>query len=119
MQETPEHRCISVVKLSLDAGFVHASTRSKAILVGAGRYIDAWSSRSTWGGGYPPTGCGDYVLDRACTDTVVIPEGQTVLLDVSPPRLYLILIEGTLIFDRRDLLLQARTHSDVYAIRTI
>jgi hypothetical protein len=34
---------------------------------------------------------------------VVIPEGQTVLLDISPPRLYLLLIEGTLIFDRRDI----------------
>jgi hypothetical protein len=59
------------------------------------------------------------VLDRTCTETVVIPEGQTVLLDVSPPRLYLILIEGTLVFDRRDLLLQARTASDVYAIQSI
>ncbi len=42
-------------------------------------------------------------MDRDCTDTVVIPAGQTVLLDVSPPRLFLVLIEGTLIFDRRDI----------------
>jgi hypothetical protein len=48
-------------------------------------------------------GCGNYAVDRTCTDTVVIPQGQTVLLDISPPRLYLILIEGTLIFDRRDI----------------
>ena len=30
-----------------------------------------------------------------------------VLLDVSPPRLHLLLIEGTLVFDRVDLELQA------------
>jgi hypothetical protein len=32
---------------------------------------------------------------------------QTILLDVSPPRLFLILIQGTLIFHRKDLHLQA------------
>jgi hypothetical protein len=32
---------------------------------------------------------------------------QTILLDVSPPRLFLILIQGTLIFDRKNLHLQA------------
>lgn len=72
------------------------------------RYIDAWSARTTWGGGLPPVGCGDYAVDRECTDSVVIPEGQTVLLDISPPRFYLILVEGTLIFDRRDIELKVR-----------
>jgi hypothetical protein len=69
-------------------------------------YIDAWSSRSTWGGSPPPTGCGFYQDDSQCTDSVVIPEGQVVLLDISPPRFYLILIEGKLVFHRRDLHLQ-------------
>jgi hypothetical protein len=32
---------------------------------------------------------------------------QVILLDVSPPRLHLILIEGTLIFARKELHLQA------------
>ena len=39
-------------------------------------YIDAWSSRTTWGGKAPPTGCGSWVDDKGCTDTVYIPEGQ-------------------------------------------
>jgi hypothetical protein len=69
-------------------------------------YIDVWSARTTWGGLAPPTGCGDYVVDPSCDESVVIPAGQVVLLDVSPPRLYLILIQGTLIFDRKDLHLQ-------------
>ncbi len=34
-------------------------------------------------------------------DSVVIPQGQTILLDVYLPRLYLILVRGMLIFDRK------------------
>lgn len=70
-------------------------------------YVDAWSSRTTWGGNAPPTGCGSWKDDKLCTETIVIPEGQVVLLDVSPPRFYLILVMGTLIFERKDLHLQA------------
>ena len=69
-------------------------------------YIDAWSARTTWGGNAPPIGCGDYVVDPDCQETIVIPAGQVVLLDVSPPRIFLLLIQGTLIFDRKDLHLQ-------------
>jgi hypothetical protein len=79
-------------------------------------YIDAWSSRSTWGGNPPPTGCGSYKDDAQCTDSVVIPEGQVVLLDISPPRFYLILIEGKLIFHRRDLHLQVLKPTLLYFI---
>lgn len=53
------------------------------------QYIDLWSRNSTWGNAAPP-GAGDSVL---------IPAGQTVLLDVSPPLLELLIIEGALIFD--------------------
>jgi hypothetical protein len=37
---------------------------------------DAWSARTTWGGGAPPQGCGSWDQDKECTETVVIPEGQ-------------------------------------------
>lgn len=37
----------------------------------------------------------------------MIPEGQVVLLDRSLPRFYLILIEGTLLFDRTDIEMSA------------
>jgi hypothetical protein len=70
-------------------------------------YIDTWSARTTWGGMAPPTGCGDWAVDKSCTDTVYIPAGQVVLLDQSLARFYLILIEGSLIFDRTDISLSA------------
>ena len=62
-------------------------------------YIDRWSSVYTWGGGPLPQ----------LGDSVYIKQGQTVFLDVSPPVLNLILIEGALIFeDEQDLHLQAK-----------
>jgi len=70
-------------------------------------YVDVWSSRNTWGGAAPPTGCGAWHLDPECSDSVYIPEGQVVLLDISLPRFLLILIEGTLIFDRTDIEMSA------------
>jgi len=54
-------------------------------------YVDLWSRASTWGGdaaGIPTEG-----------DTVVIPRGTTVLLDVSPPPLVALLIQGRLVVD--------------------
>ena len=60
------------------------------------RLINPWSQPATWGGQVPQSG-----------DAVVIPAGQIVLLDVSPPPLHSLLIEGELIFDRRNLALTA------------
>ena len=62
-------------------------------------YVDLWSSRFTWGGGPLPVE----------GDSVYIKSGQTVFLDISPPILNLVLIEGSLIFqDEQDLHLQAK-----------
>eukprot|EP00731_Ephydatia_muelleri_P028251 Em0019g1124a len=52
-------------------------------------YVDLWSSPFTWGGGPIPTD-GDFV---------VIPSGQTLLLDTSTGVLSFLLIQGQLIFD--------------------
>lgn len=60
-------------------------------------YIERWSESATWGGENPP-GLGD---------SVFIPKGQNVLLDVSPPKLKAIMIEGQLIFNDQDLELNA------------
>ena len=62
-------------------------------------YIDRWSAITTWGGEAPPTE----------GESAVIPAGQNVLLDVSPPPLVLIIIEGRLLFeDAQDINLQAK-----------
>lgn len=52
-------------------------------------YVDLWSRATTWGGSSPPVE----------GDTVLIPANTTILLDVSPPQLEAMVIEGTLIFD--------------------
>lgn len=91
---------LSVTFASLGATVRNATVRF--------RYLDRWSALSTWGGGpLPKSG-----------DSVVIPYGQSVLLDVSPPRLYLLLVQGELIFDRRDLNLNA-TYIFVMGGRTL
>ncbi|KAA0165290.1 hypothetical protein FNF31_01943 [Cafeteria roenbergensis] len=61
------------------------------------RYLDRWSELTTWLNQQPP-------VDG---DTVIVPYGQAVLMDVSPPRLFLVLVEGEMIFDRRDLTFNA------------
>ncbi len=55
-----------------------------------------WSDPATWHG----------VVPKAGTD-VTIPAGQTIWMDVSPPPLRSLQIDGTLIFADRDLALQA------------
>ena len=57
----------------------------------------SWSEPITWWGGELP-GEGD---------TAIIPFGHTVVLDVSPPPLDLLLVQGALVFARMDLALTA------------
>jgi len=66
-------------------------------------YIDRWSNFETWGGIRPPVE----------GETVSIPTGFSILLDVTPPKLGLLVIEGTLIFDDNDIEL----HCDYIMIR--
>ena len=61
-------------------------------------YIDVWSSRFTWGYKNPP-GKGD---------GVVISKGQTILLDVNTPVFSFLVIRGELIFDEKDITLNAK-----------
>lgn len=51
-----------------------------------------WSEASTWGGTKPVQG-----------EEVTIPEGAVIMLDENPPALGGLLIEGTLVFDRKNL----------------
>ncbi|CAG9461071.1 unnamed protein product [Pedinophyceae sp. YPF-701] len=60
------------------------------------QYVDLWSRLTTWGGtqaGVPVEG-----------DSIIVPEGQTLVMDISPPRLRLILLEGDLEFDEEAVL---------------
>lgn len=54
-------------------------------------YVDLWSRHTTWGGGPLPV----------AESLVYIPAGVTVLLDVSPPPLAALVVEGNLVFDER------------------
>lgn len=56
-----------------------------------------WSAASTWPSGQVP----------AAGEAVVIPSGKAVLLDVSPPALASVRVEGALVFDEADLELTA------------
>lgn len=61
------------------------------------RYLDRWSSLTTWSGNEPPVS----------GDTVIVPDGQAILVDVSPPRLFLVYVAGLLVFDNADLAFNA------------
>ncbi|CEM30506.1 unnamed protein product [Vitrella brassicaformis CCMP3155] len=61
------------------------------------RYLDKWSDVRTWKDFEEP----------AENDFVVIPDGQAVLLDMSPPKLEMLLIHGMFVWDRQDLKLEA------------
>ena len=56
----------------------------------------AWSDPATWGGTLPPAGA-----------EIVIPAGKVITLDISPPSLSGVRVEGTLRFGRSDLTLTA------------
>ena len=56
-----------------------------------------WSDAASWPGGVVPAAGAD----------VTIPAGTSILLDVSPPPLGTLVVDGTLEFDRRDLALTA------------
>eukprot|EP00928_Gymnodinium_smaydae_P003778 TRINITY_DN11337_c0_g2_i2.p1 TRINITY_DN11337_c0_g2~~TRINITY_DN11337_c0_g2_i2.p1 ORF type:complete len:2654 (+),score=461.77 TRINITY_DN11337_c0_g2_i2:695-7963(+) len=61
------------------------------------QYIDAWSDPLSWVKSDAP-------VDG---DSVVVAPGQAILLDKDSPRLFLLLIQGIMEFDRRDLTLEA------------
>jgi opacity protein-like surface antigen len=72
-----------------EVGTVVKVSGNHAVITGSGYlYIDPWSSPLTWADGILP-GEGD---------TVYIVPGRNILLDVSPPELFFVLIEGSLIF---------------------
>ena len=75
----------SLVKIVSNAGYAINTTGDVTY-----QYVDLWSRQTTWGNNPPPRE----------GDSVVISEGQTVMLDTSPPRLYIIIVlSGTLVFD--------------------
>eukprot|EP00930_Biecheleria_cincta_P023408 TRINITY_DN1691_c0_g3_i1.p1 TRINITY_DN1691_c0_g3~~TRINITY_DN1691_c0_g3_i1.p1 ORF type:complete len:2461 (+),score=365.35 TRINITY_DN1691_c0_g3_i1:773-7384(+) len=76
--------------------------RGRAIVTGIGedttfKYVDKWSNVYSWADSEPP-------VDG---DTVIVPEGQAIMLDTNSPKLFLLLITGYFEFDRKDLTLDA------------
>lgn len=72
----------STVKLSTASGL--ASPKGKVFL-----YIDRWSDEQTWfGESFPREG-----------DSVYVPVGQNLLIDVTPPKIYALIIEGSTVWD--------------------
>ena len=61
-------------------------------------YIDRWSDSNTWGGEAPPRE----------GDSVYVPKGQILLVDVSPPPLYSVIVEGVIMWeDEKDMTFDA------------
>lgn len=61
-------------------------------------YAYRWSDTLTWGGDLAP-------IDG---DTVYVPAGMVLLVDQTTPNLYLILVEGTIIFaDESDIVVES------------
>ena len=85
--------------VALPAGVVRADTVTATALVEAraATGIQRWSDPQTWGGTRPSSG-----------DRVRIPHGSKVRLDVSPPNLAGVFVDGSLIFARKDLELVTR-----------
>jgi len=61
------------------------------------RYLDRWSLLDTWANQEPP-------IEDAL---VSIPQGQAILLDEDTPILLILTVEGVLVFDNKDIHLQA------------
>ena len=81
------------------APFPSFSPPSSGELLPSSIHVANWSSPDAWGGQPPPL----------ADSTAIIPVGVRVLLDVSPPPLFLLLVQGHLEFARVDgLHLQAR-----------
>ncbi|XP_038070546.1 fibrocystin-L-like isoform X1 [Patiria miniata] len=92
--ETGAHSPPEMTKVRVEVGSNGIATQDNADFY----YIDVWSSRYTWGNQDPPI-AGDFVI---------VPAGQTLLLDVTTPILKMLLIQGgQVIFDEADIELHA------------
>ncbi|XP_022097673.1 fibrocystin-L-like isoform X1 [Acanthaster planci] len=92
--ETGPHSPPEMTKVRVEVGNNGIATQDNADFY----YIDVWSSRYTWGNQDPPVE-GDFV---------VVPAGQTLLLDISTPILKMLLIQGgKVMFDEADIELHA------------
>ena len=87
------------VRHTVDAG--GAGTGAGGSVVGSNvglfRYLDRWSEVNTWLNDEPP---GD-------GDSIIVPLDQTLIMDVQPPRLQVVMVMGVFVFDRQDLHLEA------------
>jgi hypothetical protein len=93
-------QCITTERFEIygSSTSVWLSGRGNAIVIGGNdvttyKYIDKWSDVYSWLDSEPP-------IDG---DSVIVPEGQSILLDKDSPLLFLVLVSGLLEFARMDL----------------
>ncbi|XP_022094388.1 fibrocystin-L-like [Acanthaster planci] len=92
---TEAHGHSEKTKVRVEVGSQGIATQDNADFY----YIDVWSSRYTWGNKDPPIK----------GDLVVVPAGQTLLLDVTTPILSMLLIQGgTVMFDEKNIELHSQ-----------
>ena len=85
-----------------DVSLIHTTLGAAAATGNATyEYVDLWSRRTTWGGeGNAIPGL------ETRGDSIWIPKGQRILLDVDI-NVYMVIVQGSLEFDRRDINLDA------------
>lgn len=87
---TTGNKDASNITMSMGTSFqVSVNSQNSAIMTDNFFYANNWSDDPVWGGDVPPRD----------GDVVVIPMGQVLMVDIPvTPKLYSILVEGTLIF---------------------
>jgi len=93
---TKENPGLGLVQLTV-SGVGTAAAESAALY----EYVDLWSRRTTWGGG-----TSTIPGLETSGDSVWIQQGQRILLDCNV-KLYMLIVQGNLEFDRRDIELDA------------
>jgi hypothetical protein len=83
---------------SMQTSFVVKINGNVAAVTKGFYYANRYSAEATWGGDIPPRE----------GDSIVVPMGQTLIIDATPPKLLAIIVEGSVLFeDVKDLQLHA------------
>lgn len=96
MTATKRALALMLISSSVATGLIAPQTAAAAVTARTASSVQRWSQPATWGGLLPKAG-----------STVTIPTGAKILLDVSPPQLAGLQIDGSLTFARKHVDLNA------------